>query len=323
MHQLPSVFERVCIVEGEFFSNGRTGFPRHLQSGVRHGLFRRDEVFILAAAGALTDNQMGLCGGADLLHDLTQTDVLPQVVGTDPAAVEPEHVNFPVIAAQLPNLLVNELHILFPELRVLADVIVDVARGSRAELRGPVVRAVPVRFGKIGGDGHAAAAEFPVERADDIRVAVRVEGAVGGGDLVVRGFRIVHAEAVMVLGGEQKILEAAFLCKLRPGSRVELHGVEGFVCVPILLLAFLARGPGEILLAPCGVAVAQRPAFVGAQLAARRPVHHKAELEPHEPFQVLLHLGRAGRNILLRGCVVVNSVGDNVLFHAVPFPSYF
>src|SRR5699024_2776616 len=139
-------------------------------------------------------------GGAHFLYDLSQTDVLAQVVGTDPAAVQPQHVDLAVVGAQLPDLLVGKADILLPQFWLLVNVVVDIAGGSGAELGRPIVGAVPVRFGKVGGDGQPLAAEFPVQRAHNVGIGIGVEGTVGGGDLVIGGFGIVHAEPVMVLG---------------------------------------------------------------------------------------------------------------------------
>lgn len=115
------------------------------QSGKHHSGPRGDEIFVLPAAGAVAHNQVRLGGGADFLHNLPQADVLVEVVGADPAAVQPKHVDFPVMGAELAELLVNELHVLHPQLRVFVNVIVHVAGGGLAELRAPIVGAVPVR----------------------------------------------------------------------------------------------------------------------------------------------------------------------------------
>ena len=322
MHQLTAALEMIGVMEGELLPHGGAGFPGYGEGGVRHRLFRGDEVFIFTAAGALAHDHLGLGGGTYLLHDLPKADVLPQIVWPNPAAIQPEHVDLAVVGAKLPDLLMGELHILFPQLGVFVHIVVHVAGGGGAELGRPVVRAVPVGLGEVGGDGKPLAAEFPVKRAHHVRVRMGVEGAVRPGDLVVGGLGVVHAEAVVVFGGEQQIFETAFTGQLRPGGGIEFHRVEGFVGVPVLLLAHLGGCPGEVLLTPGGIAVAQRPALVGAQLAAGGPVHHEAQLQAHEPFQMLLHLGRFGRNIFLRRGVIMNAVGNDLFFHGMQFLSH-
>ena len=119
----------------------------------------------------------------------------------------------------------------------------------------------------------------------------------------------------MMLGGEQQVFEAAFLRKLRPFVRTEADGIEGFVGVDILLLEGFDIRPVHICLGPGAVPVGQRPGFQRAELAAGRPVHHEAELEPHEPVQMLLNGLFFWRNIAFLFGVAVYAVLNHFLFH--------
>ena len=59
----------------------------------------------------------------------------------------------------------GELYIFLPQFRMFADIIIYVSVRCGAELRSPVILAVPVRLGKVDGDTQALSAEFPEESA--------------------------------------------------------------------------------------------------------------------------------------------------------------
>ena len=67
------------------------------------------------------------------------------------------------------------------------------------------------------------------EFASHIGFRIFGERALFSGDGVVGLFRVVHAETVVVLGGEHEVLHPAIFGQLRPRFGVELRGIEGLV----------------------------------------------------------------------------------------------
>ena len=93
---------------------------------------------------------------------------------------------------------------------------------------------MPVGFGKINGNGHSPFPEFFIQAARDIGIRTCMEGTGRIGNLIIGGRSIKHTEAVMVLGGEKKVFETAFLSQLRPFIRTEFYRIEGFVGLSLI-----------------------------------------------------------------------------------------
>lgn len=198
-NKLVSAFECIRIVERKLLPYSRTSFPRNTEGSLGDSFLRCDEVFILSPAGTVRDDQVRLGGRADLLHDLAETDVLSQIIGAHPASVQPEHIDFAVVRAQFPDLLMGKLYIFLPQIRMFTDIIIYVSVRCSAKLRSPVILAVPVRLGKVDGDTQALSAEFPEESADDVSVLMCMEGTALCCDLIVCCIRVIHTESVMML----------------------------------------------------------------------------------------------------------------------------
>lgn len=248
--KLMPALKRIRVVERKLFSHGRTRFPRDTEGCLRYGFFRRDEVLILSAAGAVRDDQVGLGGRADLLDDLSEADILPQIVGAHPAAVQPEDIDFAVSGAEFTDLPVRELHVFLPKLRILRDIIIYISVGRGTELRSPVILAVPVWLGKVHRDTESLSAEFPEERAHDVRIFMRVERAALCRDLIVGRFCVIHTESVVMLCREKQVSEPALSSQPCPSCGIKFDGIECFVRVPVLLLACLDIIPCHVFLTP-------------------------------------------------------------------------
>ena len=67
-------------------------------------------------------------------------------------------------------------------------------------------------------------------------LADEVAAELGAGDLVVRRLRVPHAEALVVLRGEDGVLHAGGLRGLRPGLRIEEVGIEVLHVAVVLLV---------------------------------------------------------------------------------------
>ena len=71
---------------------------------------------------------------------------------------------------------------------MLLDVIVYVSCGRFSELITPEILAVPIRFGKIGGDGKPLFFKLAVQCPDNIGIRVSMERTVRRSDFIIGGF---------------------------------------------------------------------------------------------------------------------------------------
>ena len=106
-----------------------------------------------------------------------------------------------------------------PTLRLRRRVVVRIPV-LREALLAPVIRAVPVRLGKICPDPESLFPECAKHRARDVRPRIPAERHFRRRNPEIRGPRVEHAEPVVVLGGEHHILIPARLaaCAHAPGS---------------------------------------------------------------------------------------------------------
>lgn len=155
-------------------------------------------------------------------------------------------VNLSKIVAKLLQLPVCIGYKAVPQLRVFLNGIVHISCGRCSEITMPVIITVPVGFGKINGNGHSPFPEFFIQAARDIGIRTCMEGTGRSGNLIIGSRGIKHTEAVMVLGGEKKVFETAFLSQLCPFIRTEFYRIEGFVGIDILLLEGFNIGPVHI-----------------------------------------------------------------------------
>ena len=324
MHKLAGRFVLFVEAVGEGRAHGDAAFPRHADGAGGHALLGGDVVFIGAADGAVGAEQ----AGTDLpgfRHEFGQADVLA-VLGAHLAAVQPQDFNGAQIPHQLHELIVRELNEFFPNLGMGLGVVGGIAvigHGFFHAFR-PVPGAVPVRLGKVRGDGNAPGAEGVEHRFGDVGVLVGVEGAVCVRHLVIGILGIVHAEAVVVLGGEDQVFEAVPRGHVRPFFGLEAHGIEALF-QPFILGAegFPVGFPVDAAPAPFGVAVGQGPGFADAQLGVNAEVHHQAQLLILKPFQLFLHQRVGGANVFVLPAASVHTVDDRVCHSQTPSHNVF
>ena len=192
-------------------------------------------------------------------------------------------------------LSVGELFVFFETLGHGNRVVVHVAVGGGPFVR-PVVVAVPVGFGEVEACPEALFAEGLHHFARDVGLGVlrerttRIDGGVGG------FLRVEHAEAVVVLRGEDDILHACVFGGLGPLRRVKVFGVKGFVKILVISL---------ILVIICAVAVnprlvANRPRLDHFPLGIDAPMHHEAKFQIL-PFVDTIHDNRVSFSLLVVG----------------------
>ena len=314
MDQFAAGFQFVLIAEGERMADGHAALPGHRNEMIRHLLFGRDIVFGFTAHSPVRHQESGifLAQAVDQVH---QMDIL-MILGLHLTAVQPENINGSEIFCDFGHLFPGKVNELVPQFRPEPGIVRGIApvRNGQVTVRSPVVRAVPVRLGKIRCNGNAVTAEGIEEVLGNIGILVGVEGAGGIRDLVGGHFGIPHAEAVMMLGGEDEIPESHIIGKLRPLFRLKAQRIEGAVQVCILLAEeFIVLFPVISLPGPGRVLSGERPGFGNAELGIDSPVYHEAKLLILEPFQALPHCGLFGPYIIRIRGVIDNIPAQGVL----------
>jgi len=300
-------------------SHRYAAFPWNADWGGGHALLGGNVVFVFAAHGAVGSQQPRL-NLAGFLHHLAQADILT-VLGRNLSAIQPEHVNAAVVLHQLHDLAMGELDILFPQLRLLCWVVGGIAPVTHGQFLpfGPVPGAVPVRLGKISGNGDGFFAKSVEHAFGDVGMLVRVEGAVRRGNLVIGQLCVEHAEAVVVLGGKNQVFEAVARGHFRPLFRLNAHGVETFVQADVLLAENgLVLFPADGLARPFGILVAQRPRFADAQLGIQTKVHHQRQLLILKPFQPLLNERILRTHIFILTAAPMHALFDQICHVLLP-----
>ncbi|OPZ73917.1 MAG: hypothetical protein BWY79_02194 [Actinobacteria bacterium ADurb.Bin444] len=235
--------------------HGDAGFPQQRVAVLVEHAGGRDALLggrqVLLGEGPIVDEDVGveLAGhGVGLAGRVG-------IGGVHPPAVIPQHEG-----VALDDLLDLGLHVL------------DEARELGVTLRaalllplepGQVVGVVPVHDREVVAGPDARLLEGLVVHRQHVLAVGRV------GDLVVGGLGVPHAEAVVVLGGEDGVLDAGLLRQRRPFVRVVLHRVELGGQLLVLLLRDLADVADPLTLAEQGVDT---------------PVDEQAELDVLEPL---------------------------------------
>ena len=167
---------------------------------------------------------------------------------------------------------------------MVGDTVVHVAVGG-GPLVCPIVVAMPVGLAEIEAYPHILAAESVGHTTGEVCLCRTIRAGAG----IVGVAAVEHAEAVVVLGGENHIFHTSALGGRSPSMRVEMLGVEGFVQCPIRALVVLVVG--AIPIYPWFIT--DIPTFHDAPLGIDAPMHHKAELQIL-PLGDALHNGRVG-----------------------------
>ena len=238
---------------------------------------------------------MAACHTGDGRH----VDVL-LVLLANPSAVHPEDVYRAVAREDFFHLPVGVLLELLPPPGPLLRGIGGVAPAVGIDVP-PVVLRVPVGFGEVGAYHEAFLAEGFKDVFQHVALRIVAEGMMGDGEVGLLG--VEHAEAVVVLGGEDHVLHAGILHGVGPLLRVELRGVElvGQSPVPVFILIERAR---SVLRDP--VFVADRPRLDDARHAVDAPVHEHSELLVLPLVEFLQHQLVGGPHVGLRPLVHIS-----------------
>ena len=143
---------------------------------------------------------------------------------------------------QLIHLLVGEGFEIFPTVRVLVDVVVDIAVG-RGPFVSPVIVVVPVGLREIESRPKARTVESVHNAFSDVGLGVLAVGAFGAGAAVFGLVAVEHAETIVVFGSKNHILHTGSLGHSRHLVGAELGGIEGAVKVPIIMFVLVVGGP--------------------------------------------------------------------------------
>ena len=240
---------------------------------------------------------------ACLLQHLLQMHIF----SLHPSAVEPENVEATIVFRKLHQLVFAECAVVLPPLAVLigVELIVSAASGTSV-IVVPEPLAVPVGLGEVAANPEVFLAEGIEDVARNVRFRIAGEGrSLGDGE--IRIFRVEHAEAIMVLRGENHILHASVLHDVSPLVRVELVGVKERREVPIpFFVAFI----GETLRARNPVFRTDGPAFADARHGVDAPMEEDSEFQVL-PFVELVQHGRVvGSNVAVGFVFVYKTVAS-------------
>ena len=241
----------VCKVNAE----GKTAFPRNVQRFFRNAELRCHVVFV-SAADCTVNGENPRLNLTCFLNDLSKLNILA-VALRDPARVEPENIQLTVILTELQNLIFCIFFKTVPHVGIFLR-IVGRSAGCQtifSQIFIPVVRAVPVGFGKISTDADAFCTECIKHGFYDIRIFMFMERAVLCSCFIICIFGIPEAESVVMLCGQKKITESAVLCHLRPFLRLKADRIKRTIQAEILFFEGFAVRPVYLVAGPVGILV--------------------------------------------------------------------
>ena len=245
-----------------------------------HVLFRRLVVLVGALDGAVHADEAGI-DAPGLGENLVQSDL----VSGNPAAVQPQDVQRAEPAVgNLRYLIPGVVHVGLPPVRMHLLLIVDTTVG-RGVIGIPKAWVVPVRLGEVGSGHESPLPECVEDMPGHIPALIGAERS-RLGDGKVRPGAVIHAEAVVVLGGENHVLHSGAPKDIGPLCRIEIHRVEHLGQAPVPLLVALV---GAAFRPHNPVLVAYIPGFHDAGHRIQAPVHQNAEFQVLPPVQFLQH----------------------------------
>ena len=200
-------------------AEGDAGFPGMVHLAFRDGALGRLVVLVRTLDGPVHTDQ-----ARAHFTCLRQHFIQAYLIAPDPAAVQPEDVQFAVSArGELGQLVLRELHITLPPVRMHLPPVIGIPVG-RGVIGIPEAGMVPVRLGKIGAGKETLRAESLEDIFGRILAGIGGKGTVG--DAEVRVLRVEETEPVVVLRGEDHILHAGPTEDFGPLRRVEIDGIE-------------------------------------------------------------------------------------------------
>ena len=158
-------------------------------------------------------------------------------------------------------------------------------------MRIPEPLAVPVGLREIAANPHALLAEGIEHPPCHIAFGIVLEGMLGDGEIGI--LRVVHAESVVMLGGEDHVFHTSVLHDFGPLHGVELRRIELVFQPPIPFLVLIV---GHIPPAsnPVDILGTDAPRLHDAGHRIESPVEDDAELEVAPLVEFFQHLGIGG-----------------------------
>ena len=242
-------------------------FPRVVDLFLRDAPFRCLVVLVLALDGTVHGYQALLLAATCFGQHFIEVDFIAR----NPSAVQPQDVELAVVLHQFVQLVLREVLVLLPPVGMLVTLVVlHTVRSGVVVVPEPL--AVPVGLREVAANHEVLLAESVEHVAGHVLAWILGKRAVGDGEVGV--FRVEHAEAVVVLGGEDHVFHTGILHHVRPLFRIELRGVEGAGEAPVPVLVALVRK----FVGTCDpVLRAEGPRFADAGYGVQSPVEQYAE----------------------------------------------
>ena len=212
-------------------AQGDAAFPRNIELLGWDTLLWSLIVLILSTNGSIYTDHTRIA-----LAGIYQNGIKTNFITGNPSAIEPQNIDVAIISGQLVELVLGKLAVVLPPVWMLLLLVVDAA------VRGCIIRvpepfAVPVWFGEITAN-HESLVSVGIEYLfGDVVAWILAERSMGDGEVGI--FGIKHAEAIVVLGGEDHILHTCLFHHVCPFARVEVHWIEGIFLTPVPCLVLL------------------------------------------------------------------------------------
>ena len=208
-----------------------------VQLSFRNTTFRSLIVFVASLDGTVNRNQTRLGSATYFGQELVQMYIFTSY----PTTVEPKDIEATVFSHQLLQLVVSEVLIVLPPIRVTFLLVVDMTVWS-IKFRIPEPFAMPVGLREVTTHHEVLLAECIPYVTGHILTRVVLEWTVGNG--VIGVLRIEHTETIVMLGGENHVLHTGFIHDARPLVRVKVGRIEFINQSPIPLLEIIiVRNP--------------------------------------------------------------------------------
>ena len=225
---------------------------------------------ILFDFGAVIDDDAGLqlARGRDKLLGLPIVLALALHPGLVAGAVvagvgevEPQYVDLAIVGQQLSHLIAHVLGVLV-HVAVLALLVSIGIFAARVQHVDREIRMMPV-------DQRVVEAYMQTLGAERIHVfAYQIAARGGVGALVIGVLAVEHAEALVVLGGQHRVLHAGGFGLARPCARIEQVGIKVLEVLVVLLFRYHLAGLNPLVAGGHGV---QAPVDEHAEAVAGEP----------------------------------------------------
>ena len=259
---------------------------------VRHG--RRRQLHLLdvdVAIGTLAvkpHGQQSRRPNTAGVQDSFDVDVL-SVLRIHPARVEPEHVQRPVVLGQFEQLPSDIFPKRPPLRRILFRVIGRMARRLEPDaVVLPIALDMPVGFREIRADPQPTRPAGVEKPLHDVRIRVLRVRTGRVRDLVVRVFRVVQAEPVVVLRRQEHVLEPALHGLVRPLFGIEPRRIEPTAQVEVEAAVVVALQLRRLEARPLRIRVRQSPRLDDTGRRVDAEMQEERELLVLEPLQPIL-----------------------------------